>query len=158
MLQGLAPEGLAVVRFEPVERAVHLRIEPQRGAALNEVRALFRNLHQAAGLRFIRPRFDFSRRLRRAVGLQPGADVFIIRRSLNGGFELLAGDTLEAEEQIVQRTIVMIFAQRTRQAGAAFIDGTAGDHESGDAFARAARGLFGQVSGNYRGIHITTVH
>jgi hypothetical protein len=47
----------------------------------------------------------------------------------------------------------MIFAQRSRQAGAAFVNGTAGDRESGDAFARAVRGLFGQVSGDDGGVH-----
>jgi len=142
-LQGFAPKRLAIVRFEPVERGVHLRIEPQRGTAFDEERALFWVLHRAAGFRFIRPGFDFSRRLGRAVGLQPGADLLIIRRSLHGGFELLAGNALEAEEHIVQRTIVMIFAQRSRQAGAALIDGAAGDGEPGEAFARAVRGLFG---------------
>jgi hypothetical protein len=51
----------------------------------------------------------------------------------------------------------MIFAQRTRQAGAAFINGTAGDYKSGDAFARAVRSLFGQVSGDDGSVHISTV-
>jgi hypothetical protein len=36
----------------------------------------------------------------------------------------------------------------SRQVGAAFFHGTAGDRESGDAFARAVRGLFGQVPGD----------
>jgi len=144
-LHGLAAKARAVVRFEPVERGIRLRIQHEPGAALNEASALFRIFHQAVGFHFIRPGLDFNRRSRRAVGLQPGADVFIILRSLNGGFELFAGDALETEEQVVQRTIVMIFAQRSRQAGAAFVNGTAGDRESGDAFARAVRGLFGQV-------------
>ena len=145
---GVAPEGFVVVGFEPVEGGIHLRIQPEPGAVLNEVSALFGIFHRAAGFHFIRPGLDFSRRFRRAVGLQPGADVFIIFRGLNGGFELLAGDALETEEQVVQRTIVMIFAGRSRQAGAAFVNGTAGDRKSGDAFARAVRGLFGQVPGN----------
>jgi hypothetical protein len=51
----------------------------------------------------------------------------------------------------------MILAQRASQAGAAFISGTAGDHKSGDAFARAVRGLFGQVPGDNGGIHIAAV-
>ncbi len=153
MLPGLVVEARAVVRFEPVERGVRIRIQPELGAVLNEVSALFRIFHQAAGFHFIRPGLDFSRRSRRAVRLQPGADVFIIFRGLNGGFELLAVDALETEEQVVQRTIVMIFAQRSRQAGAAFVNSTAGDRESGDAFARAVRGLFGQVSGDDGGVH-----
>jgi hypothetical protein len=48
----------------------------------------------------------------------------------------------------------MIFAQRSRQAGAAFVNGATGDRESGDAIARTVRGLFGQVSGDDGGIHI----
>lgn len=143
----LASETFAVVRFEPVKRGVHLRIQSEPGAVLNEVIALFRIFHQAAGFHIIRPGLDFNRRFRRAVGLQPDADVFIIYRGLNGGFELLAIDALETEEQVVQRTIIMIFARRSRQAGAAFVNGTAGNRESGDAFARTVRGLFGQVPG-----------
>ena len=46
----------------------------------------------------------------------------------------------------------MIFARRSRQTGAAFIDCTAGDHESGDTFARALRRLFGEVPGNDGGV------
>src|ERR1017187_677507 len=157
VLHGLAAEARAVVRFEPVERGVRFRIQPELGAVLNEVSALFRIFHQTAGFHFIRPGLDFNRRFRRAAGLQPGADVFIIFRGLNGGFELLAIDALETEEQVVQGTIVMIFAQRSRQAGAAFVNSTAGDRESGDAFARAVRGLFGQVSGDDGGVHNFTI-
>jgi hypothetical protein len=40
----------------------------------------------------------------------------------------------------------MIFAQRSVDAGAAFIGGAVGDGESGDAGARAVRGFFGEVS------------
>jgi hypothetical protein len=69
---------------------------------------------------------------------------------LNSGSELLARDVLEAEEQIIQRTIVMIFPQRPRNAGPAFINGTPGDGETGEAFARTVRGLFGEVSGDER--------
>jgi hypothetical protein len=39
----------------------------------------------------------------------------------------------------------MIFAQRSGDAGAAFIRGAVGDGESAGAFTRAVRGLFGQV-------------
>jgi hypothetical protein len=145
---GLAAEACAIVRFQPVERGVHLRIQSEPGAALNEERALFRILHQAAGLHFIRPGFDFNRCFRRAVGSQPCADVFIIFRGLNGGFELLTGDALETEEHVVERAIIMIFAQRSRQAGAAFVNSAAGDGESGDAFARTMRRFLGQVSRN----------
>ena len=55
MLHGFAPEAFAVVRFEPVKRGVHLRIQPEFGAAFHEVSALFRIFHQAAGFHFIRP-------------------------------------------------------------------------------------------------------
>ena len=41
-----------------------------------------------------------------------------------------------------------------RGVGAAFVDGAAGDRESGDAFARAVRSLFGQVPGNDGGVII----
>ena len=37
-----AAVGLAVVGFEPVERGVHLRVQPEVGAALNEVGPLLR--------------------------------------------------------------------------------------------------------------------
>jgi hypothetical protein len=63
--------------------------------------------------------------------------------------ELLAGDAFEAEQQIIQRTIVMIFTQRSRKARPAFIKGTPGDGESCEAFARTARGFFGEVSGDH---------
>jgi hypothetical protein len=48
----------------------------------------------------------------------------------------------------------MIFAKRARQTGAAFVNGTAGNRESGGAVARAVRGFFGQVSGNDGCFHI----
>jgi hypothetical protein len=72
---------------------------------------------------------------------------------LHGGFELLAGDALETEKPVVQRTIVMILARRSRQDGAAFVNGAACDDESADAFAWAVRGLFGQVSDGNGGAH-----
>jgi hypothetical protein len=152
-LHGLAAKTLAVIRFKPVERCVRFRIQSELGAVLNEVSALFRILHQAAGFHFIRPRFDFSRRLFRAVGLQPSADIFIIFRGLNGGFELAAINALETEEHVVQRTIIMIFAECTCEAGAAFVNSAAGYRESGDTFARAVRGLFGQVVGDNGCVH-----
>ena len=153
VLPGLAPEAFAIVGFEQVERGVHLRIQSEPGTALHEVITLFRIFHQAAGFHFIRPGLDFNRRFRRAVGLQPDADVFIILCGLNGGFELLAVDALESEKQVVQRTVIMIFAERSRQAGAAFVNGPAGDRESGDAFTRTVRGLFGQIPGGNGGGH-----
>ena len=64
MLHGLAVEARAVVRFEPVERGVRFRIQSELGAVLNEVSALFRIFHQAAGFHFIRPGLDFNRRFR----------------------------------------------------------------------------------------------
>jgi hypothetical protein len=73
---------------------------------------------------------------------------------LHGGFELAAGDALETEEQVVQRTIIMIFAERSRQAGAAFVNGTDCNRESGDTFARTVRGLFGQIPVNDGGVDI----
>ena len=145
MLRGLAFEARAVVRFEPVERGALLRVQSELGAFSMKKARFLRILHRAAGLHFVRPGFDFHRRFLRAVGLQPGADVFVIFRGLNGGFELAAVDALETEEHVVQRTIVMIFAERSRDAGAAFVNGAAGDGKSGDAFARAVRSLFGQV-------------
>jgi hypothetical protein len=47
----------------------------------------------------------------------------------------------------------MIFAEGSGQAGTAFINSTAGDGKSGDAFARAMRGLFGEVSVNDGCVH-----
>jgi hypothetical protein len=48
----------------------------------------------------------------------------------------------------------MIFAELSGDAGAAFISGAVGDGESGGAFARAMRGLFGQVAVNDGCVHI----
>src|SRR6202044_3839510 len=110
-LRGLAAETLAVVRFKPVERTIRLRIQSEPEAILNEEFALFWVFHRAADFHFIGPDFDFNRRFRRAVGLQPSAYVFIIFRGLDGGFELFAIDALETEEHIVQRAIIMIFAE-----------------------------------------------
>src|SRR3984957_20597494 len=154
MLRGVAFETCAVVRFKPVERAALLRIQSELLAFLSEESALLRILHHAAGLHFIRPCFDFGRSFRRAVGLQPGADIFIIFRGLNGGIELAAVDAFESEEHVVQWTIVMIFAQLTGDAGAAFIRGAVGDGESCDAFAWAVRGLLGQVTVNDGCVHV----
>jgi len=47
----------------------------------------------------------------------------------------------------------MICARRSRQAGAAFVHGAAGERESGDAFARAVGRLFGKVSGDDGSLH-----
>jgi len=153
MLRSVAFETRAVVRFKPVERAALLRVQSELGAVLDEVGALFRIFYHAACFHFIRPRFDFNRRLLCAIGLQPSADIFIIFRGLNGGLELAAVDAFEAKKHIVQRTIVMIFAERPRNAGAAFVNGAAGDGETSGAFARAVRSLFGQVSVNDECIH-----
>jgi hypothetical protein len=72
---------------------------------------------------------------------------------LHSGFELLAGDALETEKHVVQRTIVMILARRSRQDSAAFVNGAARDDESAGAFAWAVRGLFAQVSDGNGGAH-----
>jgi hypothetical protein len=146
-------EARAVIRFEPIESGVHLRIQTDRRATLDERSALFGVFHRAAGFHFIGPLFDFCRRLGRAVGQQPSTDFLIVRRGLNSDSKLLASDALKVEKHIVQRTIVTVLAHRSRQAGSAFIDGTAGDRESGEAVARAERRLFGQVSGDYRSAH-----
>jgi hypothetical protein len=154
MLRGRAFEARAVIRFQPVERGALLWIQPELGAVLNEVSALLRIFHRAASFHFVRPRFDFQRCLLCSVGLQPGANVFIIFRSLNRGFELAAVDALETEKHVVQRAVIMIFAELARQAGAAFVNRAAGDGESGDAFTRAVRSLFGQIELKDGWIHI----
>ena len=135
-------------RFEPVEPRARFRIQSELGAVLNEVSALFWILHRAVSFHCIRPSLDLSRCPFCAVGLQPAPDLFICLRNSNGRFELFSIDSLEAEQHVVQRTIVMIFTERSSQAGAAFVHGPARDGESADAFARAVRGLFGQVSVN----------
>jgi hypothetical protein len=48
----------------------------------------------------------------------------------------------------------MIFAELARQAGAALVNGAAGDGKSGDAFAWAVRSLLGQVEIKDGWIHI----
>jgi len=121
---------------------------------LNKAGAFLRIFHRAAGFLIIRPILDFRWRLSRAVGQQPGANVVIIFRDLDGGFELVAGDALETEEPVVQWTIVVIFAERTRQTGAAFVHGPARDGESADAFPRTVRRLLGQVPVNDGCVHV----
>lgn len=147
------PETLAVIRFEPIERGVHLRIQSESVTVLDKEIALVRIFHQAAGFHFIRPGLDFNLGLWRAIGLQPDAHVFKILRDLNCRFELVGRDAFEAKEGIVQWAIEMILAQCSREAGATFINGASCDHESGEAFARAVRGLFGKVWGKERNNH-----
>jgi hypothetical protein len=48
----------------------------------------------------------------------------------------------------------VVFAGFARQAGAAFVNSTAGNRESGYPFAGTVRGLPGQVSVNDRCVHI----
>jgi hypothetical protein len=72
---------------------------------------------------------------------------------LHGGLELRAIDALEGEELVVERTIEMVFAVRTGDTGAAFVNGALGDGEPGEAFTRAVRGLFGEVAGDNGGVH-----
>src|ERR1017187_3063730 len=104
-------KSTTVVCFKPVERGALLRVQSELLAFFGEVSALFRIFHHAAGFHFIGPGLDFSRRFLGAVGQQPAADILIIFCGLNGGLELPAVDALETEEHVVQRTIVMIFAQ-----------------------------------------------
>ena len=85
--------------------------------------------------------------------MQPSPHILVIFRDLDGGLELFGSDALEAEERVVERTIIMILAECSRQAGAAFINGASGDHESGKAFARAVRGLFVKISGKNGNYH-----
>ena len=151
--RGLVFEAGAVIRVEPVESARLLRVQTEFGTVLNEVSALFRILHHAAGFQLIRPGFDFSRGLGRAVCQQPRPDVLIIFRGLDRGLELVAVDALETEEHVVQRAIVVIFAQLPGHAGTALVSGTAGNDKAGVAIARAVRSLFGQVSVDNGSIH-----
>jgi hypothetical protein len=153
MLRGLAFETYAVVGLEPVERGALLRVQSELGAILNEVGALFGIFHHAVSLGCVRPSFNFTGRFLCAIGQQPSADVFIIFRGLNGRFKLAAVDAFETEKHVVQRTIIMILAERPRHARAAFVNGTAGNGKAFDAFARTVRGLFGQVPVNDRCAH-----
>ena len=133
----------AIIRFQPVKGCGLFWIQPEAVTLLDEVSALLRIFHQAVGFLVIRPVLDFRRRLRRAIGQEPGADLIIILRDLDCGCELFAGDALEAEELVIQRAIVVVFARRAGQTGAAFIHRPAGDGESADAFARTVRRLLG---------------
>ena len=143
MLLSRTAEAEAIIRFEPVERGGFVGIQPKPVTILNKVSSLLRVFHQAVAFLIIRPVLDFRRRLFRAMVQQPGADLVIILCSFYGGGELVAGDALEAEELVVQRTVVMIFAERARQAGATFVYGPARDRESADAVAWTVRCLLG---------------
>lgn len=153
MLSRSVPETVSVVGFEPIKGSVHVWIQEELGTILDEGGALLGVFHRAAAFHFQGPGLDFARRFLHAVGLQPSADLLIIRRGLNSGLKLLASDALEVEKHFVQRTIVEVFAQSSRQAGAALIDSAAGDDKSGDALAGTVRRLFGQVSGDEGGVH-----
>ena len=114
---------------------------------------LFRIIHHAASYHLIRPGLDFFWRSFCPVGLQPCSDHIIRFCGLNGGFELLAIDAFETEEHVIQRAIVMIFAGRSRQAGAAFVNRAFGNGKAGETGARAMRGLFGQIAVNDGCVH-----
>ena len=143
MLLSRTAEAEAIIRFEPVERGGFVGIQPKPVTILNKVSSLLRVFHQAVAFLIIRPVLDFRRRLFRAMVQQPGADLVIILCSFYGGGELVAGDALETEELFVKRTIVVIVAERARQAGAAFVHGPACDGESAEAFTRTVWCLFG---------------
>ncbi len=150
---GAVLEACAIVGIEPVERGARLGIDPNLLAVLNEECPTLRIFAHAAGFQAIRPRLDFHSRFWRAVRLQPGADLLIIRRGRNRRCELLFGNALEAEEHIVQRTIVMIFPKFSRQIGAAFVNGPSRNDKSVNAFARAVGRLLHQVSGDDGCVH-----
>ena len=86
VLRRLAAGARVVVRFEPVECAGCLRIQPELGAILHEVSALFWILHHAAGFHFIRPDFDFGRRLCRAVCLHVRETITWAKRHIRQSF------------------------------------------------------------------------
>ncbi len=142
------PGCARVVGFEPIERRVHFRIHHQPGATLDEIRALLRVFHQAGSFSLVGPRFDFLWCSAGAVGVQPIGDFFISFRGGDGGFELVGGDAFETEKNVIQQAIEMIVAERSVEAGAAFVDGAACDDEAADAFARALGGAFAEVFGN----------
>lgn len=143
----------AIIRFQPFKSGGFIRVQSKPVTALNKMIALLRIFHRAAGFLIIRPVLDLRRSLRRAISQQPGADFVIIFRDLYGGCKLVAGDALETEKLFVQRTVVVVFTERARQAGAAFVNSAAGDDESSEARARTVRGLFGQVTVNDWSIH-----
>jgi len=144
----------AIIRFQPVEGCGLIRVQSKPVTVLNELIAFFRIIPQAAAFLIIRPVLDLRRRLRRAVGQQPGADVVIIFSGLHGGFKLVGGDAFETEKLPVQWTIIAIFAERARQAGAAFVHGPAGEGESPEAVARTVRCLQAQVQVNDACVHV----
>lgn len=133
----------AIVRFEPFRSGGFIRAQPKQVTAFNKIIALFRGFHRAADFLIIRPVLDFRSSLSSAIGQQPGANLVVIFRDLYGGCKRIAGDALEAEQLIVQWTIVVVFTERSRQAGAAFVHGPTGDGESADAFARTVWRLLG---------------
>ena len=82
-------ETETIICFQPVKRGGLVRIQPEPMTVLNKAGAFLRIFHRAAGFLIIRPVLDFRWRLRRAVVQQPDADVVIIFRDLDGGFELV---------------------------------------------------------------------
>ena len=99
-------------------------------AVLNEIITLVRIVNQAACFHLIRPGLDLIRRFKRAIGMQPDADFLVVLRRLDGLRELVGSDVLETEEFIVERTVIMVLTQCSREAGAALVDRTAGNCES----------------------------
>src|SRR4030095_2929987 len=132
----------SVVHFQPLERCSLRRVESEFLDLFAEELSLFRMVVETAHFHLVSPAVDFLARFLFAGLIEPFDHFLVACALLDLRFEIVALDTFETEERVIQRTIEVVFANISRHQRAAFIDGATKDRITANADAWTARGLF----------------
>ena len=138
-LRSLLRMAHSIVDFEPLECRRLCRIESEFFAFLGEEIALFRMVVKTARLHLFGPAFDFLRRFLLAACIEPFDHLLVACALLDLRFEIVARYALESEENVVERTIEMIFADIPHHERATFINRASENCIAANANARTAR-------------------
>lgn len=93
------------------------------------------------------PLDDFTRFEMTGFLSKPFSKGFLGQSFSNFGFEFFGGDPSEIEEEIIERTVEMIFPGTSREDGAAFVEGPGRDNETTEGDPRTSGESRGQVRG-----------
>lgn len=94
------------------------------------------------------PLDDLARFAGSGVFVDPGADGFVVCSGGDEGFEVVGGDADEAEEEVIERAVEVVFAVGAREDGAAFVEGACCDDVAvEDGAWTAGVGAIGEIGG-----------
>src|SRR5438067_5414184 len=128
-----------VVGLQPIEQWCRFRIEAQRLQLLDVPIAFLRVVVRILFRHILIPSALFLFAFWSAVAIDPFRNFVIARAGLDESFEIIALNTLETEEHVIERTIEMVFADVAPKQRPTFIDRAAQNDVTAHTRFRTAR-------------------